>query len=164
MSVHGIWFDLSGKWNMIRFSLKLKLIFFFSGNLYCLNHIPMVHVLFPAAFAQTLVSYIYLFTIHVHTEILCVGGLNLYTKRQNIFMILGIFWIFLLGVFSEVRVRPVFITVRSTQDARYQDTLHTYPVTRRNFGWFRTFIKPRPYYDSSHWNYFRKSSMKEVLK
>ena len=36
--------------------------------------------------------------------------------------------------------------------------------TRRNFGWFRTFIIPRPYYDSSHWNYFRKSSMKEVLK
>jgi hypothetical protein len=37
-------------------------------------------------------------------------------------------------------------------------------TTRRNFGWFRTFIIPRPYYDSSHWNYFRKSSMKEVLK
>ena len=37
-------------------------------------------------------------------------------------------------------------------------------ITRRNFGWFRTFIIPRPYYDSSHWNYFRKSSMKEVLK
>ena len=36
--------------------------------------------------------------------------------------------------------------------------------TRRNFGWFRTFIMPRPYYDSSHWNYFWKSSMKEVLK
>jgi hypothetical protein len=36
--------------------------------------------------------------------------------------------------------------------------------TRRNFGWFRTFIIPRPYYDSSHRNYFRKSSMKEVLK
>ena len=35
---------------------------------------------------------------------------------------------------------------------------------RRNFGWFRTFIIPRPYYDSSHWNYFRKSSMKEVLR
>jgi hypothetical protein len=35
--------------------------------------------------------------------------------------------------------------------------------TRRNFGWFRTFIKPRPYYDSSHWNYFRKSSMKVVF-
>jgi hypothetical protein len=29
---------------------------------------------------------------------------------------------------------------------------------------FRTFIIPRPYYDSSHWNYFRKSSMKEVIK
>jgi hypothetical protein len=28
----------------------------------------------------------------------------------------------------------------------------------------RTFVIPRPYYDSSHWNYFRKSSMKEVLK
>ena len=28
-------------------------------------------------------------------------------------------------------------------------------ATRRNFGWFRTFIIPRPYYDSSHWNYFR---------
>ena len=41
----------------------------------------------------------------------------------------------------------------------------SYPSnTRRNFGWFRTFIIPRPYYDSSHWNYFRKSSMKEVLK
>jgi hypothetical protein len=25
--------------------------------------------------------------------------------------------------------------------------------TRRNFGWFRTFIIPSPYYDSSHWNY-----------
>jgi hypothetical protein len=37
-------------------------------------------------------------------------------------------------------------------------------ATRRNFGRFRTFIIPRPYYDSSHWNYFRKSSMKEVLK
>jgi hypothetical protein len=36
--------------------------------------------------------------------------------------------------------------------------------TRRNFSWFRTFIIPRPYYDSSHRNYFRKSSMKEVLK
>ena len=36
-------------------------------------------------------------------------------------------------------------------------------VTRRNFGWLGTFIIPRPYYDSSHWNYFRKSSMKEVL-
>jgi hypothetical protein len=29
------------------------------------------------------------------------------------------------------------------------DKIHT----RRNFGWFRTFIIPRPYYDSSHWNY-----------
>ena len=37
-------------------------------------------------------------------------------------------------------------------------------ITRRNFGWFRTFILPRLHYDSSHWNYFRKSSMKEVLK
>jgi hypothetical protein len=33
--------------------------------------------------------------------------------------------------------------------------------TRRNFG---TLIIPRPYYDSSHWNYFRKSSMKVILK
>ena len=40
----------------------------------------------------------------------------------------------------------------------------TVDITRRNFGWFRTFIKPCPYYDSSHWIYCRKSSMKEVLK
>ena len=39
-----------------------------------------------------------------------------------------------------------------------------YKYTLRNFGWFRTFIIPRPYHDSSHWNYFRKSPMKEVLK
>jgi hypothetical protein len=43
-------------------------------------------------------------------------------------------------------------------------TFAYYNSTRRNFGRFRTFIIPRPYYDSSHWNYFRKSSMKEVLK
>jgi hypothetical protein len=42
--------------------------------------------------------------------------------------------------------------------------LRAFKPTRCNFGWFRTFIKPRPYYDSSHWNYFRKSSMKEILK
>jgi hypothetical protein len=35
--------------------------------------------------------------------------------------------------------------------------------TRRNFGWFRTFIIPRPYYDSSHWNYFRKSSIIKII-
>ena len=62
-----------------------------------------------------------------------------------------------------------------TQEAREKSTfsplvhLRTHPLITlighsSHFGWFRTFIIPRPYYDSSHWNYFRKSSMKEVLQ
>ena len=55
----------------------------------------------------------------------------------------------------------VFTTYLVTSSQRW---IASWVITRRNFGWFRTFIIPRPYYDSSHWNYFRKFSMKEVLK
>jgi hypothetical protein len=49
----------------------------------------------------------------------------------------------------------------SNYNIKYICTIYTHlDITHRNFGWFRTFIIPRPYYDSSHWNYFWKSSMK----
>ena len=82
---------------------------------------------------------------------------------------------FLSWRLNKSKLRTVFVSATehgssaSANSGQLPAPVHTLPSTsiqrtRPNFDWFRTFIKPRPYYDSSHWNYFRKSSMKEVLK